>query len=188
MCSVSCLGFVEYALTESDVQGRSLLEVGSGDVNGSVRGLVGRLRPRSYTGVDLYAGKGVDVVCPAERLSERFGENVFEGVLSTEMLEHVLDWRAVVHQLKAVVQPGGWLILTTRSEGFPYHEHPIDHWRFSLPDLHFIFGDFFVDKLFDDPREPGVFLKAYKPQGFSERNLSMYFIHEIVPGTLGRLG
>lgn len=188
MCSESCLGFVRYILSEREVALRDILEVGSRDVNGSAREIVLSLQPLRYLGVDLVAGPGVDQVCPAEKLIATFGERRFDGVLCLETLEHVGDWRVVVHNLKHVLRPGGWLVLTTRSPGFPYHEHPIDHWRFTMRDLHTIFSDFMLEGLYDDPREPGVFLKAHRPRTFLERDLSTYLVHEIVPGTYGRLG
>ena len=41
--------------------GKKVLEVGSLDINGSIRDL---FQNCEYTGIDLGEGKGVDVICP----------------------------------------------------------------------------------------------------------------------------
>ena len=53
MCSPAVIRFARAALTESDVRGRSVLEIGALDVNGSVRPVVESLHPASYTGIDI---------------------------------------------------------------------------------------------------------------------------------------
>lgn len=125
-----------------DAKGVDVLEVGSGDVNGSIRGHVMRMKPASYTGVDIAPGKGVDEVVSAYGLVERFGEASFGLVISTEMLEHVEDWQTALLQMKRVLKPGGVLVLTTRRPGFPRHCHPHDHWRFTVSNLRRAFHDF----------------------------------------------
>ncbi len=47
---------------------------------------------------------GVDEVWDARYLSEKFGENSFDVVLSTEMLEYVDDWRKVITEMKRVLR------------------------------------------------------------------------------------
>src|SRR4051794_36911950 len=126
MCTPSCLDFIPGHVSDSEGRGLSVLEVGALAGNGSARALVARHGPARYVGVDMEQGPGVDEVCTAEGLIARFGENAFDVVLSTEMLEHVFDWRAVLHNLKGVVKPGGLLLLTTRSFGFGYHAYPYD--------------------------------------------------------------
>ena len=86
----------------------------------------------SYFGVDIRPGKGVDEVLDVARLRERFGPEVFDLVTSTEMLEHCHDWQDALYQMLSVLRPGGLLLLTTRSPGFPLHDHPADHWRFAI--------------------------------------------------------
>jgi SAM-dependent methyltransferase len=134
----------------------------------SLRATITALQPREYVGVDLLPGPGVDVVCPAERLVERFGADSFEVVVSTEMLEHVADWRAVLVAMKRVLAPGGVLLLTTRSPGFPYHAWPHDHWRFDLDDMRAAFADCTMLALESDPKEPGVFVFVRKPLSWVE--------------------
>jgi len=181
MCHPSCLAFGRTAVLEADVRAKQVLEVGSMDVNGSLRPIVMAYGPAGYMGVDLGPGPGVDEVCPSERLVERFGRDAFDLVLTTEMLEHVLDWRAVVHNLKQVVKPGGALIVTTRSKGYPLHGYPSDYWRFELDDFRAIFRDMEIEVLEPDPsRGPGVFMRARKPSMFVEADTDAIALHSTV--------
>src|SRR5512144_2275678 len=104
-----------------DVYDRDVLEVGSFNVNGSLRRIVTACKPRSYLGVDRYAGPGVDCVVDAEELTQVLGRDRADVVISTEMLEHCSDWRRVCLELVAALRPGGWMLLTTRSEGMIHH-------------------------------------------------------------------
>ena len=180
MCSPSVVRFAEAALKESDVRGRAVLEVGALDVNGTVRPVVQALHPASYIGVDLQAGPGVDVVCDATGVLTRFGEQSFDIVISTEVLEHVRDWRTVVRNLKLALKPGGLLLLTTRSPGVDFHRHPFDFWRYDKSDFEFIFSDLIIEELQLDPDDPGLFLKARRPTPFSERDLSSHQLYSIL--------
>jgi SAM-dependent methyltransferase len=180
MCTGSCLQFIADHLSAEEVRGKSCLEVGSLDVNGSARSLVTRFQPALYLGVDMQAGPGVDEVCGAEGLIPRFGLCSFDVVISTEMLEHVLDWRAVLHNLKGVLKPGGLMLITTRSFGFGYHAYPFDFWRYELEDMRTLFLDFDLHELLEDPVSPGVFVKAKKPCGFIESNLQDVALYSMV--------
>ncbi len=151
------LDFIRRRLPADTVKGRRVLEVGSYDVNGSPRSVVGPLGPSGYVGVDIQAGPGVDMTCDATALEAAFGRDSFDLVISTEMVEHLEDWRGAVRQMKAVLKPGGRLLITTRSPGFPYHPHPVDCWRFTKEDFARIFGDMEIEEICDDPKEPGVF-------------------------------
>ena len=180
MCTGSCLQFIADHLSEAEIQGRTCLEVGSLDVNGSARTLVTRHEPARYLGVDMQEGPGVDEVCIAEGLIARFGPCSFDIVISTEMLEHVLDWRAVMHNLKGVLKPDGLLLITTRSFGFGYHAYPYDFWRYQLEDMRTIFSDFELRELLDDPLSPGVFVKARKPPDFVEADLHDVALYSMI--------
>ena len=137
--------------------------------------------PESYLGVDLVPGSGVDVVCDAEVLCARFGPSAFDLVISTEMIEHVRDWRTTVQNLKAVLRPGGHLLLTTRSPGFPYHGWPTDYWRYEPSDMSKIFRDMDVIALDDDPLEPGVFVFARRPANWVDSTPTLE-LHSIITG------
>jgi SAM-dependent methyltransferase len=180
MCHQACIEFGVAQLRAAEIRGKTVLEVGARDVNGSLRGHVESLGPASYVGVDIEVGPGVDELCRGEQLIERYGEESFDVVLSSEMLEHVRDWRAVVSNLKRVVKPTGILLFTTRSPGFRFHGYPFDFWRYELSDIAVLFSDFAIEVLLTDPSAPGVFFKGRKPADFRERSLAGYPLYSMI--------
>ncbi len=182
MCNRSCIDFGTKNLSEGEVRGKSVIEVGSLDVNGSLRHTIEAFHPLRYIGVDLQAGPGVDEICSAHNLLERFGNEAFDLLVSTEVLEHVRDWRKAISNFKNILKPGGILLVTTRSKGFGYHGHPFDFWRYDSEDMQIIFSDFVIEIIEPDPLEPGVFVKARKPDAFSEVDLSNYRLCSILTG------
>lgn len=180
MCNSDCIRFAELHLTREELEGKNVLEVGSLNVNGSIREVVGPLRPASYLGVDMVLGPGVDERCDIRDLVQRYGRNRFDAVVSTELLEHVRDWRSAISNLKNVLKDGGVLLITTRSEGFPYHGYPCDFWRFEPSDLQVIFSDFSIEALSSDPSCPGVFMKARRKAPFRERPLASYRLYSML--------
>jgi SAM-dependent methyltransferase len=158
--------FCDGALTGPEIAGQHVLEVGAYNVNGSVRPIVEALAPASYLGVDMAEGPGVDKVVDATELALTLGVDRFDVVLSTECLEHAEDWRAVMANMATVLKPGGLLVLTTRSPGFPRHDFPSDHWRFTAQTMSPVltavgFGE---QRIQPDPdrASPGIFVKARK--------------------------
>ena len=180
MCTKDCLDFGERCLEIQEVRNKKVLEVGSTNVNGSLRNFVVCLGPQQYLGVDISSGAGVDLICKAEDLVQTFGANFFDVVICTEVLEHVRDWRAVISNLKNVLSPNGILLITTRSKGFAYHSAPYDFWRYQIPDIKTIFSDLQINNLERDPSHPGVFLKARKPDNFNEAVLDEVKLYSIV--------
>jgi SAM-dependent methyltransferase len=138
--NVAVLDFFLRNIDCREFDGKRVLEVGSKFVNGSVLPLIERFcSPKDYVGVDIEPGKYVDVVLPAEKLVDCFGSESFDVVISTELLEHVYDWRIVVNNMKTVLKRGGYIYVTTRSRGFPYHAYPYDFWRYEPNDMLAIF-------------------------------------------------
>jgi SAM-dependent methyltransferase len=168
MCNASGIAFGERVLTSEVVAGRDVLEVGAFDVNGSLRPHAESLRPGSYVGVDISPGPRVDRVLDARDLIAVFGREAFDLVISTEMVEHVRDWRTVISNMKGVLRPGGHVLITTRSAGFPYHGWPDDYWRYEPEDVRSIFADLEILAVEPDPKAPGVFVFARRPEAFSE--------------------
>jgi SAM-dependent methyltransferase len=180
MCSGWDLETVKNALAPRDVRGKRVLEVGSLDVNGSVRGDIVALAPAEYVGIDIRPGPGVDVLCDAGDLVERFGENAFDVVVSTELLEHARDWRRIISNIKRVTRPNGVMLVSTRSYGVDFHRRPFDYWRYQKEDFEKIFSDVVVEDLLLDPTDPGLLIKARKPAAFVERDLSDLALYSIL--------
>lgn len=180
MCNQTCLEFVKKNLSKNKVKGKSVLEVGSRVVNFSVRSIFEDYGARSYTGIDIIAGPGVDKICAAEDMVRVFEKESFDLLVSTEVLEHVPDWQIVISNFKNIIKPGGFIIISTRSKGFDYHGYPYDFWRFEINDIESIFTDFDINSLESDPACPGIFMMAQKPLDFVENDLNEYKLYSIV--------
>lgn len=173
--------FAALNLKPEDIKGKRVIEVGSYNVNGSLRPLVTALGPSEYVGVDIMEGPGVDIICDAADLPNRFIPGSFDLVISTEMIEHVKDWRMIIHNLKNLCRAGGSILITTRSRGFFYHGYPDDYWRYEIDDMQYIFQDFVISIIEKDPQF-GVMMKATRPREYSEMDLQDYRLYSIIAG------
>jgi SAM-dependent methyltransferase len=180
MCTLGCALFVAIKLSKQNIAGKTVLEVGSYDVNGSLRKLIESWQPAEYTGVDIQEGPSVDRVCDAEKLLDIFPEESFDVVFSTELLEHVLNPKIVISNIKRLCKRNGIILLTTRSYGFGFHPFPYDFWRFERADMEVIFSDCEITDLEEDFDFPGVFVKVEKPNDFVETDLSGLKLYNIV--------
>jgi SAM-dependent methyltransferase len=142
-----------------------VLEVGSLDVNGSVRPLFEGVG--SYWGVDIRPGPGVDEVVRAG-VPFPFGRS-FSVVVCTEVLEHDPRPWVTVREMARVCRPGGVLLVTARGfnrDGcYPVHDYPDDLWRFSMSGMVelMVWAGVLVDEVTADPGANGVFVAATKP-------------------------
>lgn len=97
---------------------KSVLEVGSLYVNGTVRDLFENC---NYTGVDLFAGKCVDVV---GHLVDLKLANTYDVVCSTEAFEHDSRWMKTLNEMYKLLNPNGLLFFTCAGFGRPEHGTP----------------------------------------------------------------
>jgi len=114
-------------------QNARVLEVGSRNVNGSPRPAFSTAH--EYIGVDVAPGKDVDLVVPDGKLVTLFCESSFDVVVCCEVLEHSENPLRLAADLLAVTKPGGFIVLTSPSNGFPEHRFPRDYWRI-MPDAY----------------------------------------------------
>lgn len=104
--------------------GTSVADVGSYDVNGTVRDLFEHC---AYTGLDIAEGPGVDRVITLED----FGSEQYDVVISVSTLEHVEDMAQFARECIKITKPGGLLCIIAPHgmSGFDLHSHPLDCWR-----------------------------------------------------------
>lgn len=108
---------------------KKVLDVGSLDVNGSVRQSITE-GYEEYTGVDMRDGQGVDVVLNGHVLTSRWPDPQFDLITCCDTLEHDDQFWLTVEQMRAVLNPGGYLLIAVPSFFHDRHEHPSDYYRF----------------------------------------------------------
>jgi len=96
--------------------GKSVLEVGSQNINGTIRDL---FEGGSFVGIDISETMDVDLVIPGE--IAQFPDNSFDVVVTTECLEHANKWQEVLQNIIRQLKPGGSLIMTFAHPGRSAH-------------------------------------------------------------------
>ena len=85
----------------------TILEIGSQNINGTVRGL---LEAERYLGIDIAQARDVDFVCPGELIE--LADEWSDLVISTECLEHCREWVKLVKNAIRICKRGGLMIFT----------------------------------------------------------------------------
>lgn len=105
---------------------RTVVELGSQDVNGSLR----EHCPEGihYIGLDVMPAKGVDlVVDPSACLPLATG--MADAIVTSSAFEHDICFWDTFLELTRILRPGGLLYLNAPSNG-DFHRYPLDCWRF----------------------------------------------------------
>lgn len=105
---------------------KRVLEIGSYNVNGSVRDL---FLACDYTGVDVAPGRDVDVVSPGGAhqwllgltINPKSEAHCYDTIITTEALEHDVHWRATLGVAVDFLKRGGLLIITCAGSKRPEH-------------------------------------------------------------------
>lgn len=107
-----------------------ILEIGSYQVAGqeSVADLRTLFPGRSYLGLDIRAGRGVDLLADVEELPYAAGS--IGTILAISTLEHVPHFWRAFDEMYRVLRPDGALIVACPFY-FHRHAHPNDYWRFT---------------------------------------------------------
>lgn len=92
--------------------GRAILEIGSHDVNGSIRPMFAGGR---YTGVDLSPGAGVDLVGAGHELT--LADGSFDLAVSCECFEHNPYWVETFRNMHRMTKAGGAVVITCAARG-----------------------------------------------------------------------
>jgi len=93
-----------------------VLEVGSRNVNGSIREL---FEECDYIGIDIEPGKGVDTVCPGHDYRDEPG--ALDVVCSAETFEHDPYADLTIQNMIRLLRSGGLLFMTCAGEGRKEH-------------------------------------------------------------------
>lgn len=95
---------------------KKVLEVGSLDINGSVRSFFENC---SYHGLDVSFGNGVDIVCEGQKYSAP--DNSYDVVCSAECFEHNPYWLETFKNMIRLCRDGGLVFFTCATDGRPEH-------------------------------------------------------------------
>ena len=94
---------------------KRVIDFGSLDINGSNKKWFVNC---NYTGVDICEGKNVDYV---SRCHDFIDDNLYDVVISTEMLEHDMYWKKSLNNMFSLLKNEGLLIITCATTGRPEH-------------------------------------------------------------------
>lgn len=93
---------------------------------------------KRYIGIDVDK-KVADIVAPAEKLP--FKKSIFDLVVSFQTLEHCQNPSKVVAEMKRVLKPKGYMLLTTHGI-WMHHPSPHDYYRWTHEGLRELFKTF----------------------------------------------
>lgn len=113
-------------------KGMKVLDVGSMDVNGTVKPI---FEGCDYVGMDISDGKNVDVV--QEPWIFPFNDNSFDVVVSTSCLEHDPKFWLTVQEMMRVSRK---MIYINVPSAQKYHAYPVDCWRFLADSMEALAG------------------------------------------------
>jgi SAM-dependent methyltransferase len=118
-----------------------ILEIGSYQVPGQEE--IGNLRPyfagRTYLGLDMRPGPGVDLVADVEALPQPDGS--VGTVLALSTFEHVPHFWRGFQEVRRVLRPDGALLVACPFY-FHIHSYPSDYWRFTPEALKLLLADY----------------------------------------------
>ena len=106
--------------------GLQILDVGSQDVNGSLRTVAPK--DSTYVGADFAQGQGVDVIL-TDPYALPFEDESFDLCVSSSCYEHAEFFWLAFNEALRVLRPNGLLLLIVPSNGV-FHRYPVDCWRF----------------------------------------------------------
>ena len=99
----------------------------------------------AYTGIDIVDADTFDysnpAVIPFDGRHIPFGNNVFNGIICTEVLEHVEEYQLLISEMHRVLVNGGTAFITIPWSA-RYHYIPYDYFRYTPSSLKTMFSGF----------------------------------------------
>ena len=105
--------YEEFHLWRGDREQLKVLELGSLDINGSVRPFIEPFASE-YLGIDAQEGAGVDLVADGSTYSK---PNHYDVIVCCEVFEHTPDWKQIIKLSMDNLVDGGIFITTMAGEG-----------------------------------------------------------------------
>jgi SAM-dependent methyltransferase len=120
--------FAEKYMTARRAEPLIILDLGSQDFNGSYRPLFAQ-PPWRYRGLDMAAGKNVDVVLRDPYRWREIKSASADMIISGQTFEHTEFFWLTMREIARALKPGGLCCIIAPSAG-DEHRYPVDCWRF----------------------------------------------------------
>jgi len=160
------------------VHGGKILEVGIYDSETTIRKITEKMNPNSYISVDKIEGIGADKEMQHYYLSDLFGHNVFDVVISVREINIVKDWKKLIREMSLVLNVEGILILTAKSPtNITNCDDPNVEWLFTKNDLYNIFRGFSIQELTENDNGE-VFFAGMKKE-IALNDISNLLVYEV---------
>ena len=150
---------------DSHFKGARVLEIGSLNINGTVRGF---FKDCDYTGVDIHSGKDVDIVSKTKDLE--FGTLKFDTIISAECFEHDSEYEESVKKIIELLKTEGLFVFTCATTGRPEHGTPRTDGDDYGPE-----SGYYKNLVEDDFKVIDGWLKAFPDGCFISRGHDLYF-------------
>ena len=111
------LTFMRKEFWEFFTRSISVLDVGSGDVNGTTREYFDKTC--KYQGNDVFPGRNVNLVYKTSELP--FYKPMFDTIISTECFQHDPEYVESLRKIVSILKPGGMFVFTCASTDRPEH-------------------------------------------------------------------
>tara|TARA_B100001989_G_scaffold209033_1_gene158048 strand:- start:2411 stop:3136 length:726 start_codon:yes stop_codon:yes gene_type:complete len=98
---------------------RNILEVGSQDINGSIKDYFPNLYEKKWVGLDVGYGKGVDFTIPGELV--QLPNGWADIAISSECFEHAKNWTQIFKNMIRITHFNSLIILTFAGQGRAAH-------------------------------------------------------------------
>lgn len=123
-----------------------------------------------YT-MDIDKATEPDYCCPIEKM--KVGNDRFDGVIATEVLEHSSEPQRAINEINRVLKKGGKCILTTRFM-YPFHQNPHDYFRFSKEGLEHLFRGFSKVEIIPQGNRIMLLWEMINPNYYTRAILNMF--------------
>lgn len=127
-------------------QDRLIADLGSMDFNGSYRELIEE--PRTYVGIDIAAGKNVDLVMLSEYIVP-VQDNHFDSLITGQCFEHVRNPFKLMSEVGRIVRPGG-TVLCVAPHNMAEHRFPLDCWRYLSDGWQALFDESGIEMIYHE--------------------------------------